>query len=152
MPLIPHAPFIVLEGTFNNQKGYKGTFSEYSAITSKVSMSKWGSLLIRRVTLVSVCDHVRCDGYVWQCRAGHKLIRASRRGRFEPGLQSRSEGRNAPPKNWLNAGPSRKKRNKRTIFSQSVFTITEKAPSNRGLHRDYENRLWKPMDFLQHYN
>ena len=35
---------------------------------------------------------------------------------------------------------------------QSVFTITEKAPSNRGLHRDCENRLWKPMDLLQHYN
>ena len=31
---------------------------------------------------------------------------------------------------------------------QSVFTITEKAPTSRGLHRDYENLLWKPMDRL----
>ena len=31
---------------------------------------------------------------------------------------------------------------------QSVFTITEKAPTSRGLHRDYENLLWKPIDRL----
>ena len=37
---ILQAPMKVLEGTFNNQKVHKGTFSEYSAITTKVSMSK----------------------------------------------------------------------------------------------------------------
>lgn len=31
---------------------------------------------------------------------------------------------------------------------QSVFTITEKAPTSRGLHRDYENLLWKQIDRL----
>ena len=40
-----------------------------------------------------------------------------------------------------------------TIHRQhSVSTITEKALSCRGLRRDYENRLWKPMDRLQHYS
>ena len=120
------APVKVLKGTFNNLKAHKGTFSEYSAITTEVSMSKWGSLLIRRVTLVW-CQCVTMSDVTVTC--DNVELVTSWSGRTRAAALSRdykvgARGRNAPPKNWLNAGPSREKRNKGTI---SVFNESRKS-------------------------